>query len=336
MEFKALAKEDIWGGGWYQPIVFPDGSKTNSTKYNDFFERNDFGERKWDNYIKPYLQGKSFLEIGCNAGLFLVLAEKAGFDRVFGLEKTEYFYEQCLYVLKQFDSKAVIYNADALKFDYDKTGDIDTILLSNALYWIGFDDEGKYCANYEQKIDKFLRKLAFYGKRIIFIGENDLDRIGGNLDMTLPWLQRYFDIKRVEVLNTGHRILNLIVTDTKIERQEIDIDKLVKIIQNRGYYANDFVYTFCNFINGYIAYTEWLKQYRDSNELGKGNILLHSLAIRQLNLLKSIMDNGLQKDIEIFNDNGEIDIDGWHRLLIMQALGQKTIKCRKNKDVKLE
>ncbi len=65
MEFKALAKEDIWQGGWYQPIEFPDGTRTHSSKYSDFFSRDDFGERKWNRCIKPYLLGRdNFLEIG--------------------------------------------------------------------------------------------------------------------------------------------------------------------------------------------------------------------------------------------------------------------------------
>ena len=86
-------------GGWYQPIEFPDGQKTFS-KNNDFFERDSFGKRKWDKFIEPYiLDGKSFLDIGCNAGIHIVLASKK-VKKLYGVERKRQFYNQCRYVLK--------------------------------------------------------------------------------------------------------------------------------------------------------------------------------------------------------------------------------------------
>lgn len=46
---------------------------------------------KWENYVAPYLpedcSGLTYVDMGCNAGLFLKLAEDRGFSRVVGVEK---------------------------------------------------------------------------------------------------------------------------------------------------------------------------------------------------------------------------------------------------------
>jgi len=48
-------------------------------------------EGKWKNFIEPFLLNdctkKVFVEYGSNAGLYLSLAEKRGFERVFGIER---------------------------------------------------------------------------------------------------------------------------------------------------------------------------------------------------------------------------------------------------------
>lgn len=338
MEFKALAKEDIWKGGWYQPIVFPDGSKTASSKWEAFHERDDFGKRKWEKYIKPYLVGKdTFLEIGCNAGLFLVLAEQYGYKNVYGLESMEYFYEQCSYVLKKFDSKAITYMKDALCFDYDRFKSVDTLLLANTLYWIGYKDSGKYVEDYELKLNRFMRRMSFLTKRIIITGGEKVDRIGGSLSITEPFISKYFNIVKSEVLHTGHRILNLIVADTKVIEGEVNIDLLIKRLEERGDYAKEFVKTYGAFINGYIEHKKWIQEHGGEFR-GKvpDDFRVHNFCVNYLNLAKSINDNGLLRPVEIFKSEGMMEIDGWHRLMIMKALGYKTIKYRAKEDVKVD
>ncbi len=338
MEFRALAKEDIWKGGWYQPIVFPDGTMTESSKWEKFHERDDFGERKWNKLIAPYLVGKdTFLEIGCNAGLYLTLAEKHGYEHIYGIESFDYFFEQCQFVLKQFNSKAIVYYANALDFDYDRFKKVDTVLLANTLYWIGYSDSGKYCDNYALKIDKFMRRLSFLSKRIIIVGGEKVERIGGNLDITAPFISKYFNIVKQEVIYTGHRILNLIVADSRITENEIDIDILIDKLCERGDYARDFIETFGKLIDGYFAHKKWMKEH--GGEF-KGKLAsddrVHSFCLNYMNLAKSIEEKGLLSPIEIFKSEGNIEIDGWHRLLIMKALGHKIIKYKAREDAELD
>jgi SAM-dependent methyltransferase len=338
MEFKALAKDDIWNGGWYQPIEFPDGKRTESSKWDSFHKRDDFGERKWKCLIEPYLIGKgNFLDIGCNAGLHLILAEKYGYKNVYGIESFDYFYEQCQYVLKQFDSKSVTYMQNALDFDYDRFREIDTVLLANTLYWIGYSDSGKYCENYDFRIKRFMRRLSFLTKRIIIIGGEKIDRIGGSLDKTVPFVSEYFDIVKSEVVHTGHRILNIIIGDTKIAEGVIGIDRMISKLKERGEYAQEFIDTFGSLMDSYIKHKRWISKYGDEFR-GKANNpdRVQAFCIQWLNLAKSIEENGLVKPIEIFKAEGKMEIDGWHRLMIMKALGFDRIKYRARKDANLE
>jgi hypothetical protein len=52
-----------------------------------------WNEGKWDNFVAPFLpdncSGMTLVDMGCNAGLFLKLAEDLGFDRVIGVDSNE-------------------------------------------------------------------------------------------------------------------------------------------------------------------------------------------------------------------------------------------------------
>ena len=49
-----------------------------------------WNQGKWDNYVLPFLpddcSGMTLIDMGCNAGVFLKLAEDKGFERVIGVD----------------------------------------------------------------------------------------------------------------------------------------------------------------------------------------------------------------------------------------------------------
>ena len=63
--------------------VAPQNEKKNDSKF--------WNEGKWDNFVAPHIRedvrDQTFVEMGCNAGLFLKLAKDAGFRNVVGVEK---------------------------------------------------------------------------------------------------------------------------------------------------------------------------------------------------------------------------------------------------------
>lgn len=329
-----LTDLSAWQGGWYQPIEFPNGEKTASTKWNDFFERDDFGERKWRRMIEPHLiKGDKFLEIGCNAGLYLVLAKKFGYKNVIGIESFDYFYRQCKYVINRFGCDAEVFLSDALSFEYDRLKSVDVVLMANTLYWIGYKDSGKFIPDYDVKLDKFIKRLAFLTNRIIIVGGEKVDRVGGKLSITLPLIEKYFNVKTTEVIDTHHRLLNLIVADTKVKEDMIEIDLLLKELEGRGDYAVEFIQSFGEFVDGYFKHKKWMKTH---GGLFRGkdmdDMRIQNLCFNWLNLAKSIEQNGLLSPIEVFKEDGHTQIDGWHRLVILKALGYKTVTYKKVND----
>jgi hypothetical protein len=76
----------VTGRRWYQNVPVDSAGVT----YEDPGRKRSkfWNEGKWENFIAPLLprQRQTFLELGCNAGLFLKLAEDAGFKDVIGVE----------------------------------------------------------------------------------------------------------------------------------------------------------------------------------------------------------------------------------------------------------
>ena len=70
---------------WYQNVEGVDGAVfKDPRRANSIF----WGEGKWKNFILPLLplERRTFVEIGCSAGLFLKLAMDAGFTNVIGID----------------------------------------------------------------------------------------------------------------------------------------------------------------------------------------------------------------------------------------------------------
>jgi hypothetical protein len=95
-----------------------------------------WGKGKWDNFILPLLpkrcEDMTFVDMGCNAGLFLGFAENKGFKKVIGIE---------------LDKKAVEkgkknHNYD-LRWDHIEEAELplaDYVIFVNAHYYLNISD----------------------------------------------------------------------------------------------------------------------------------------------------------------------------------------------------
>lgn len=121
---------------WYQTIeidgtdaVFEDYKRKDSKFWN---------EGKWNNFIKPLLPEYkgTFLEIGCNAGLFLKMASDAGFKDVIGVEGNWQIFNQAE-SYREFNGGdyTLIYQTVGKNFVLDKLPLADVVLLSNVHYY---------------------------------------------------------------------------------------------------------------------------------------------------------------------------------------------------------
>ena len=100
-----------------------------------------FNEGKWRNFIEPLLppdpQDRTFVEIGCNVGLYLKMAAHYGFRRVVGVEADAANYamaEQYRRALGM-DYK-VLHRTVGADFSWDELPVADVVLLANVHYYI--------------------------------------------------------------------------------------------------------------------------------------------------------------------------------------------------------
>lgn len=102
-----------------------------SRKYSKFCN-----EGKWKYFIEPLLETQegTFIEMGCNAGMYLKLAKEKGFKRVLGVEADE---KACEVARRYQDGKVINAKLD-FGFDYDSLPVADITLLANFHYHIFF------------------------------------------------------------------------------------------------------------------------------------------------------------------------------------------------------
>ena len=108
-----------------------------------------YNEGKWNNFIAPFLpvdcSGMTFLDLGCNLGMFLKLAKGKGFSKVIGVEADPY----CCMMAKEYENDAQIFNTKI-------TGDsvfpeADVTLMANVHYHMPSEDLAKFLKNLKTK-----------------------------------------------------------------------------------------------------------------------------------------------------------------------------------------
>lgn len=93
-----------------------------------------YNENRWANFIEPLIDGdcsdKTFIELGCNAGLFLKMAKDRGFKEVYGVEADENACE----VSKKLLGDVVRNEMIDEDFDISSIPCVDYLMMSNFHY----------------------------------------------------------------------------------------------------------------------------------------------------------------------------------------------------------
>ena len=100
-----------------------------------------FNEGKWRNFIAPLLppdpKDRTFVEIGCNVGLYLKMAAEYGFRTVVGVEADA---ENCAMAERYRDAHGcdykVLHRTVGGDFSWDELPVADVVLLANVHYYI--------------------------------------------------------------------------------------------------------------------------------------------------------------------------------------------------------
>jgi len=212
---------------WYQPIRFDENLMTHSNKYSDnvFYNLQTFGTNKWNNYIKPNipfdLKGKTVLDVGCNAGLFLIESLRAGASFAYGIEPSDGaqfnngFDKQAELVVEIFSEidnvdyskKIKIINKELHKVDFYKEIDrnIDITYAMNVLYWLTYSDEVGSINMPEEVMQQCIDKIFSSSDYLLIVGDENVERsrvasrqnsLGCSLRTTLPFLENRVIVKQ--------------------------------------------------------------------------------------------------------------------------------------------
>ncbi len=155
---------------WYQRIVM--GNTVTPVFNKTMADTAFYNKGKWNHFIRPLIpfspEGKSFVECGCNAGLYLLLAAELGFAKVSGYEGDDGWYQQARFVVDHYcRSRPDVYRRISLQhLRIGRTGDgansncnihsscsplewsdlpnTDLTLLANVLYWIDRHSASRY------------------------------------------------------------------------------------------------------------------------------------------------------------------------------------------------
>ena len=172
----------------YQNIPMAGVEPQNVDKNNSAF----WNEGKWENFIKLHLsmtpEDMTFVEMGCNAGLFLKLAEDHGFRNVVGIEKDKTPVAKGLQYRDQ-----IGYNYQILKrqlggkfgengnFDIDELPVADYTVLSTFHYYIDINAWLKY-------VDRLRTKTCY----VIVVSRPRMKRFHWKAYSSLDDLSKYF------------------------------------------------------------------------------------------------------------------------------------------------
>ena len=126
-----------------------------------------WNEGKWNNFVKPSLpEGRTFIDIGCNAGLFCKLAVDAGFKDVIGIEgHSKRMAQATAYKVVNKYPYRLVQQTVGVDFNLEELPLADVVLFSNVHYYIPVNDFSKlvdqlynrsvYCIVVSAKVKRF-------------------------------------------------------------------------------------------------------------------------------------------------------------------------------------
>ena len=279
-----------------------------------------WNEGKWNNFVLPFLpkncKGMTLIDMGCNAGIFLRLAEEKGFDQVVGVDSN-----------KAAVKKAILYrrkNKGTYRIYYkhmEKVIDIlpvaDFTILANAHYYFPIN-------NWLDYLDKLVTKTRYC--IIVTAKKKEVTcKASANPDMVENYFRNWDKIGNTIEPPLGgdpypRRLWGLCFKSPLIER--VSMDSL--------YSSNKNQISFWPELDKGIEplnteYYKFLKKYRGKRKWPQERIT--KFMLDKAELFESIKKNGM-RDAIIINRKNKV-VDGSHRYEIKKYLGHKTILARR-------
>lgn len=320
-----------------QPFSKPRPDKKQSKFWN---------EGKWNTFIKPFLPKKpvdqTFVEMGCNAGLFLKLAEEHGFNRIIGIEKNQ------TPVAKGLEFRDTIgYKYNILKrklgsqfheegsFDMDELPIADITLMSTFHYYVDINAWIKY-------VEKLRTKSCY----VLIVSRPELElEAHWRARAELKYVRdRYFkDWKQTGLIENVSKkgdpkprdLYSIMLKSPAIERIPMNVIDLrsSQVSANPMQRAlNDLAQQIVADDLFDIFSTDFYRQWSERKKDKWSEKIIRKFVNMKADNMRSVMVDGLKDPILVEyipeKDTTAI-IDGGHRLAILKALGHKSVVVRK-------
>jgi len=292
-----------------------------------------FNEGKWKNFIAPLLPedplDRTFIEIGCNCGLFLKLATEYGFSRVIGVEADP---DACAMAERYRDANGMDYKilnrTVGIDFDWDELPCADVVLMANMHYYIPLNE-----------FLLFLDRMRWKTIYCLVVSRRMRDKKHGHPLSDIDALRLYFDEWEIlRIIDTSSRMLesdphprrvHSMLFRSRLQRQPIEYHTKMWHDYPKQRELIDIVSEGRAFIpQQTMNWDYWVERKqtkkRGSSAWSDEEILTY--VQHRYNLVKDIYENGMKEPIIVRPDR--IGIDGGNRASILRLLGHRSIIVR--------
>jgi len=293
-----------------------------------------FNEGKWRWFIEPLLpddpQDRTFVEIGCNAGLFLKLATEYGFRDVVGVEADA---ENCAMAERYRDAHGlnyrILHRTVGRDFTWDELPVADVVLLANVHYYIHMGD-----------FLPFLDRLLYKTIDCIVVSRWMRDKKHGHPLPDIDGIRHMFrDWEMVRILQTSKNLLrddphprrvHSLLFRSRLQRQPIDDhttswwhypkhQELIDIVQSgRDIQLEDTE----NW--RYWVQRKQTDKAKAEDRWTDDEVRAHVQA--RLDFTRDMLENGMKEPILVRPDR--IGLDGGNRAAVLKCLGYDSLIVR--------
>jgi glycosyltransferase involved in cell wall biosynthesis len=311
-----------------QPFTKTPSDRTGSRFWN---------EGKWENFIAPLLPedctDRTFVEMGCDAGLFLKLAKDRGFRTVVGVEKNKTPHAAALQYRDAigYDYK-VLKRALGGKFGYNGNFNIDELpiadvtLMANFHYHIAIEAWYKY-------LDRLIAKSCY----VLIVSITDLARYHWRVNSTMGYVRNYFhNWEQVGMVDANavpqegdpkpRNMFSVLFKSPYLRRVPIDAittrtgsdfgHLAIQHLTERALRGEEIDITDTD------LWADWRKRKRRWTDR-----TLRWFVQGKLDLVKSLIEDGPCDPVLVQRDTLKM-ADGGHRLVILKALGYDSVIVR--------
>ncbi len=282
-----------------------------------------WGKGKWDNFILPLLPKKcedmTFVDMGCNAGLFLGFAEGKGFNKVIGIDSD---FEA---VSKGSDYKSKMGNKYDLKCGNFLNADlplIDYVVFINSHYYLNVSD-------FVFLLDKLKNRTRYC--LIVSGNKKSQAHIASSIANDIRSYFRDWSevegIKQIDVTGdpSPRKLWTLAFQSPSLKRVLMNKLDCGNYVQSNFYQQLDDGLDYRK-----TKYYRIIRKYRLEKNPESLSVWtedqLYWFMENKIRIYKSIKREGLEQPI-IVDKTGKI-LDGNHRFMMLKHLGHKTILVR--------